>query len=315
MPEERPYRMPPRRPAGRPEKPRPSQKPPAVGLQVIAVQSISCAVVILLVLCFKLVGGELFTQLRTQFNDSVMSNSILATLAGLLESPDGEPGESGAESPGGPAASGESTTGGSTSSGANGTTTSAGTAASTESNAASADGIGTPGTSAAGGNTTAAAGQTNPSARTVRLAPEGATFVPVRSNRLAAAPLDSGTVTSGYGYRQNPTKEGTGFHRGIDIGAPEGTPIHAMYFGVVTQVGTSPSYGNFVKLFHGSGLTVLYAHCSEVLVEENAVIRAGEVVAKVGDTGDTTGPHLHVEAQVDGVAYNPAGIVPLGRYV
>lgn len=312
--------MPPRRPTGRPEKPHPSKKPPAVGLQVIAVQSISCAVVILLVLCFKLVGGELFTQLRTQFNDSVMSNSILATLAGLMESPDEEPGESGAESPGGPTASGESTTGGSTSSGkdgttAAGTTTSAGTAASTESNAASAEGTEAPGTSAAGGDTTAAAGQTNPSAQTVRLAPEGATFVPVRSNRLAAAPLDSGTVTSGYGYRQNPTKEGTGFHRGIDIGAPEGTPIHAMYFGVVTQAGTSPSYGNFVKLFHGSGLTVLYAHCSEVLVEENTVIRAGEVVAKVGDTGDTTGPHLHVEALVDGVAYNPAGIVPLERYV
>lgn len=316
MPEERPYRPPSRRPAGRPEKTRSPRKAPTAGLQVVAVQSISCAVVILLVLCFKLVGGDAFAQLRAQFNDSIMSNSILATLAGLLESPQEDPAGSGAassssESPGDTTSTGSpsSSTGSGTSTA--GTDTASSTAGTTLPTGSASSSPTTAGT----GTAAASAGQTAPPVSNVRYAPEGATFVPVRSNRLAAAPLDNGTVTSGYGYRKNPTKEGTGFHRGIDIGAPIGTPIHAMYFGVVTQVGTSPSYGNFVRLFHGSGMEVLYAHCSEILVEKDAVIRAGEVVAKVGDTGDTTGPHLHVEALVDGIAYNPAGIVPLDRYV
>lgn len=88
MPEENPNR-PPRRPDGAHERPRrPSKKPSLEGMQVVLVQSISCIVVVLLVLAFKLVGGDAFAQLRSQFNESIMSNSILATLAGLLESPD-----------------------------------------------------------------------------------------------------------------------------------------------------------------------------------------------------------------------------------
>lgn len=292
MPEERSYRTPGRRQENKPEKR--SKKPALAGMQVVAVQSISCVVVLLLVLAFKLVGGEAFAQLRGQFNDAIMSNSILAALAAVLESPDEEPGASSEPPVSSPSSSTEDA--------------SSGLPNSTASPS---------GPSVSSGETTAEAstGKTVPNAQGVRLAPEGAAFVPVHSNRAGTAPLESGRLTSGYGYRENPTKEGVGFHRGLDIGASEGTPIRAMYFGVVAQTGTSSTYGKFIKLFHGNGLEVLYAHCSEILAEEGAMIREGEVVAKVGATGDVTGSHLHVETKVDGVVYDPAGIVPVARYV
>lgn len=90
--------------------------------------------------------------------------------------------------------------------------------------------------------------------------------------------------------------------------------MHAMYFGVVSDVGQDPTYGNYIKLYHGNGIEILYAHCSEILADKQAVIRAGEVVAKVGATGDVTGSHLHVEVRVNGQTYNPVGLVPVSLY-
>lgn len=87
-------------------------------------------------------------------------------------------------------------------------------------------------------------------------------------------------------------------------------PIATMFDGRVIAVGSSSSYGNYVKIDHGGSLVVMYAHCAEILVKEGAVLRAGESVAKVGSTGNSTGNHLHVEALVDNVAYDPLYIVP-----
>ena len=87
-----------------------------------------------------------------------------------------------------------------------------------------------------------------------------------------------------------------------------------MFYGVVTETGESASYGNYIKIYHGGGMEVLYAHCAEILAQKDAVIRAGEVVAKVGSTGDSTGNHLHVEVRVDGIAYDPADILPMDLY-
>lgn len=148
-----------------------------------------------------------------------------------------------------------------------------------------------------------------------RLPPLGALAVSLRVNRPAVPPLAEGTVTSGYGYRENPTGAGEQFHAGVDIAAPAGAPIAAMYSGRVAAVGESASLGRYIRLDHGAGVEVLYAHCAEIVAPEGAVVRAGERVALVGSTGDSTGPHLHVQVSADGVVYNPAGTVPLVRYV
>ena len=147
-----------------------------------------------------------------------------------------------------------------------------------------------------------------------RLPPAGTLAVSLRVNRVAAAPVATGVVTSGYGYRQNPTGDGEQFHRGVDIAADAGSPIAAMYDGEVTQVGTSESLGNYIRLSHGDGVTVLYAHCAQVLAQEGVRVRAGETVALVGSTGDSTGSHVHIQVSADGTVYNPAGTVPLENY-
>ena len=312
MPEENPNR-PPRRPDGAHERPRrPSKKPSLEGMQVVLVQSISCIVVVLLVLAFKLVGGDAFAQLRSQFNESIMSNSILATLAGLLESPDA----SDAGSLPGTASSMPETGASSEASAPDASGWEQDASGSSEPASSSADSPASDASAGAGASAPSSStpsGQT-PSAQTVRLAPEGAAFAVVKPNRLAAAPLEGGTISSGYGYRQNPTGEGIGFHKGIDIAAPTGTPVRAMYFGVVTETGENASYGKYIRIFHGNGMEILYAHCSEILAEKDAVLRAGETAAKVGATGDVTGAHLHIEVKINGVAFDPSGLLNPERY-
>ncbi len=147
-----------------------------------------------------------------------------------------------------------------------------------------------------------------------RLPPEGAVAVGLRVNRPAVAPVAVGTLTSGYGYRENPTGKGEQFHRGVDIAAVAGMPIAAMYDGQVEETGENSSLGRYIRLNHGDGVTVLYAHCSEVVADTGTRVRAGETVALVGSTGDSTGSHVHVQVSADGTVYNPAGCVPLDRY-
>jgi murein DD-endopeptidase MepM/ murein hydrolase activator NlpD len=93
------------------------------------------------------------------------------------------------------------------------------------------------------------------------------------------------------------------------------SPVAAMFFGVVTEVGTSSSYGNYIILYHGGGIEALYAHCSKILADKGTVVRAGEIVAQVGSTGSSTGLHLHVEIRVNGSAYDPLWILQRSDYV
>ncbi len=104
-----------------------------------------------------------------------------------------------------------------------------------------------------------------------------------------------GRITSRYGYRTNPISGKYGLHTGIDISAGEGTNIVAAYNGVIKDTGYGSKKGNYVLMEHSDGTKTLYCHCSEVLVDEGTVIRAGEVIALVGSTGWSTGPHLHFE--------------------
>ena len=111
----------------------------------------------------------------------------------------------------------------------------------------------------------------------------------------------AGTITSPQGYRTDPITGEISYHSGTDISAPEGTPILAAADGTVTIANATDnwggSYGYYVKIDHGGGLTTLYAHCSSICVTVGQQVLAGQVVAYVGQTGRATGPHLHFEVQ------------------
>ncbi|MFN4219300.1 MAG: murein hydrolase activator EnvC family protein [bacterium] len=118
-------------------------------------------------------------------------------------------------------------------------------------------------------------------------------------------PTTSSVITSYFGYRVHPIWGGTRFHSGIDIGAPYGAPIYAAADGVVIFAGWYYGYGNTIIIDHGSGISTLYAHCSSISVYKGQVVSKGQVIGRVGSTGNSTGPHLHFEIQINGQPVNP----------
>ena len=145
--------------------------------------------------------------------------------------------------------------------------------------------------------------------------PEGtAQSVGLSEVLVAVPPLDGGTLTSAYGERIHPISGENEFHAGVDIAAPAGTALAAMYDGEVTEVGENDSIGRYVRLRHGGGIEVLYGHCEEVTVRQGDTVKGGDTVALVGSTGISTGNHVHVSVKVDGVTCDPAALVSLERY-
>ena len=113
----------------------------------------------------------------------------------------------------------------------------------------------------------------------------------------------NGFISSGYGLRWN----GAEFHQGIDIAAEMGTPIVATADGVVTIAGwNAGGYGNMVDIDHGSGVSTRYGHASAVVVTPGQRVRRGQIIAYVGSTGHSTGPHLHYEVRLSGQPVNPS---------
>ena len=114
-----------------------------------------------------------------------------------------------------------------------------------------------------------------------------------------------GHLTSGFGYRVNPFTGQSILHAGIDVANRIGTPIVAPARGTVVSVGWQNAYGNCVVLNHGNSITTRYAHMEKATVKEGQVVNRGEVIGAVGNTGRSTGPHLHYEVRVGGVPVNP----------
>jgi murein DD-endopeptidase MepM/ murein hydrolase activator NlpD len=121
----------------------------------------------------------------------------------------------------------------------------------------------------------------------------------------SSAPVE-GPVGSGFGFRTDPFSGRGALHTGLDFPADIGTPIMAAAGGMVVNVEVHPGYGNLVEIDHGNGLVTRYAHASKVMVKNGDLVKRGQVVAQVGNTGRSTGPHLHFEVLVDRVPQNPA---------
>ena len=109
----------------------------------------------------------------------------------------------------------------------------------------------------------------------------------------------TGTITSRFGVR------GSGMHTGMDIANAQGTNIYASASGTVKFTGWFGGYGNLVIVTHGNGVDTYYAHCNTILVSAGQQVSQGQLIAKMGNTGNSSGPHLHLEVRVNGVAQNP----------
>lgn len=119
--------------------------------------------------------------------------------------------------------------------------------------------------------------------------------------KLAYVPV-SGTISSRYGVSSRIRKSN---HTGLDIATPTGTPIKVVATGTVTCASYNGAYGNLVKVDHGNGLETWYAHTSKMYVSVGQEVEAGEVIAAVGSTGNSTGAHLHLEIRINGEHVNP----------
>lgn len=115
-----------------------------------------------------------------------------------------------------------------------------------------------------------------------------------------------GNVTSGFGFRDHPVSGEYLFHNALDIGVKLGTDVLAYAAGTVAYIGENSVYGLYVKVDHANGVSTFYAHCQELLVKKGEEVACGQVIARSGDTGNATGPHLHFSIEKDGIRLDPA---------
>ena len=118
-----------------------------------------------------------------------------------------------------------------------------------------------------------------------------------------------GDVTSRFGWRQSPIGWGRDWHPGIDIANSYGTPIAATADGEVVESGWNGGYGKMIRIDHGNGISTVYGHNSSNLVDVGTAVKKGDIIAYMGSTGYSTGPHVHYEVRVNGNAVNPANFL------
>lgn len=131
---------------------------------------------------------------------------------------------------------------------------------------------------------------------------------------LLATPIDGARITSGFGARKHPILGYTKMHKGVDFGAPTGTPIFAAGNGVIVEMGRKGAYGNYVRIKHNGTYQTAYAHTSRFAkgLHKGDKVKQGQVIAYVGTTGRSTGPHLHFEVLVNGGQVNPKTVKSTG---
>lgn len=132
----------------------------------------------------------------------------------------------------------------------------------------------------------------------------------IRDNRELWASTPSiwpsqGWISSDFGYRTSPFTGKREFHKGLDISTPQGTPIYAPAKGMVTSGGRDGGYGIAITINHGSGITTRYAHLHSLAIKKGQKVTRGQLIAYAGNTGRSTGPHLHYEVRLNGVPVNP----------
>jgi murein DD-endopeptidase MepM/ murein hydrolase activator NlpD len=126
-------------------------------------------------------------------------------------------------------------------------------------------------------------------------------------------PVEAQWNASTYGWRVDPFTGERAMHEGVDFVAPQGTRISAAAAGVVVSAERHPQYGNLVEIDHGNDLTTRYAHASRVMVKVGQMVKRGQAIAEVGTTGRSTGPHLHFEVRIRGLAQNPDRFLRLAQ--
>jgi murein DD-endopeptidase MepM/ murein hydrolase activator NlpD len=133
-------------------------------------------------------------------------------------------------------------------------------------------------------------------------------FLKDQQNLLASTPAIrpcQGWTTSRFGYRKSPFTGRREFHKGYDIANREGTPISCTADGVVTFQGPKGLLGNIIIIDHGHGMVTRYGHLSKILVKRGQAVKRGDKLALMGNTGRSTGPHLHYEVHLNGIPVNP----------
>ncbi|HWM90289.1 MAG TPA: peptidoglycan DD-metalloendopeptidase family protein [Thermoanaerobaculia bacterium] len=118
-----------------------------------------------------------------------------------------------------------------------------------------------------------------------------------------------GILTSGFGYRNDPVTHGRGDHQGVDIAAAPGQPVRASADGIVMRAGTIGGLGKAIYLAHGYGVTTRYGHLSKIEARPGQRVKRGDVIGRVGNTGRSTGYHLHYEVRQDGEPVNPLAYI------
>lgn len=133
---------------------------------------------------------------------------------------------------------------------------------------------------------------------------------------LLRTPIDGAKLTSGFGMRMHPLLGYSKMHKGVDFGAPVGTPVYAAGHGVIDEVGPKGAYGNYVRIRHNNQIETAYAHLSRFgrNIRRGARVAQGDIIGYVGSTGRSTGPHLHYEVMRNDVQVNPLSVdLPAGR--
>jgi murein DD-endopeptidase MepM/ murein hydrolase activator NlpD len=118
-------------------------------------------------------------------------------------------------------------------------------------------------------------------------------------------PVSNYTLTSGFGYRVHPISGVMRLHTGMDMAAPTGTPVRALADGIVESAGPSSGYGNLITIKHANGVETYYGHLSKIEVQPGQQVSVGELIGQVGSTGNSTGPHLHLEVRLNGEPTDP----------